>query len=168
MLFALFLNRNSFVPPTVQGNMDERVAVEEQRAVEIAGDSKYQDLWNQYASTRPYLASNPYAEVSSILCRNREAIIGDTLKRASKSPWNESGLPQTESDIDSTLLALAGLLLAKGGSGASSAKDIVGDDMVGSVGAFASFLDERMCVPRDMGEISASTIKALAVELQSS
>ena len=121
--------------------MDERVAVEEQRAVEIAGDPKSQNLWDQYASTRPYLASTPYAEVASILCRNRHAIIGDTLKRASTAPWNDRGLPQTESDIDSTLLAMAGLLLAKGGSDSSPSKDIVGDDMIDSVLAkFINFI----------------------------
>ena len=160
---------NSFVPPNVQGNMDERVSIEEQRAVEIVSDSSYQDLWNQYVSTRPHLAPTPYAEVASILCRNHKAIIGDTLKRA--PTWKERGLPQSEADIDSTLRALAWVLLTKGGLGSSeesssNPRDVVGGEMVDGVAAFASFLDERMCVPRDMGEICAATIKALPVELK--
>jgi hypothetical protein len=83
--------------------------------------------------------------------QNREAIIKDMLNRG-----GDKGLLSSEEEVDSSLRALACVLLDQG----DNVKDVTG------LAAIAKFLDERMCVPRDMGAMSAATIKILASELE--
>jgi glutathione S-transferase len=137
------------VPPQIEANMNE-MARQEALTAEITID---QGLWTEYTASRPYLAATPQAEAAAIITRNREAISVDVLERAGGSALK--GLPTTESDLDVALRALVCVLLEND----EDAKSTLG------VGALATFLDERMCVPRDMGAMSASAIKKLALEL---
>lgn len=138
---------NAFVPPEIEANMEE-LAQKEVRAALTTID---QDLWTEYASTRPYLADTPQAETALVVTRNREAITADTLKRADSSVWKDKGLPTSESELDETMREMVQALI-----------DNEDSFMTPRVGALAGFLDERMCVPRDMGAMSASAIKQLA------
>lgn len=138
---------NAFVPPEIEANMDELA----QKEASVARSCIDVDLWKDYASSRPYLAGTPQAEAALVMTRNREAIVTDTLKRASTSAWKDKGLPTNESDLDGTMREMTQILI-EGRSDSESAQ----------VGALASFLDERMCIPRDMGGMSASAIKQLA------
>lgn len=142
---------NAFVPPEIEANMEE-LAQKEAVAAQSTID---QDLWTEYASCRPYLADTPQAEAALVMTRNREAISVDTLKRADSSPWTEKGLPTSESELDETMRTMVQVLI----EGKENA------DVTTGVGALAAFLDERMCVPRDMGAMSASAIKQLAWKL---
>lgn len=140
---------NAGVPPQIGANMDEMAREEAVNAVSTID----QGLWTEYSSSRPYLAATPEAEAASIMTRNREAISADVLKRAGGSVWE--GLPTTESNVDEALRAMVCVLI-------ENDTDV---KLTPHVGALAGFLDERMCVPRDMGAMSASAIKKLALEV---
>lgn len=154
---------NGGVPPAVVGRMDDlgaeegRVQTEEERC-------RDQGLWDEYRETRPYLAETPSAEAGRVLLGNREAIVVDTLKRA--GALEGKGIPLDEKGLDEAMRALATILIYGDeedgrydeiGTASKEANDVDG------VFAMAKFLDERMCVPRDMGTMSADAIKRLAV-----
>mmetsp|Transcript_122 Transcript_122/g.188 ORF Transcript_122/g.188 Transcript_122/m.188 type:complete len:471 (+) Transcript_122:73-1485(+) len=144
---------NAGLPPQVQGNMEEIQVWEASTAKETI----HVDLWNTYASTRPYVAETPSAEAALIMTQNKDAILRDTLK-------NGSGLlgSSSESELDEIMRAMIYILIHQDGEEAKDAKNVHG------VGEFATFLDERMCVPRDMGSMSAASIKYLAYEMSRS
>lgn len=138
---------NAGLPSDVVRNMDARISYEQEEAKACID----LDVWKDYSSSRPHVASSPHADAASIVTRNRQAIIKDMLKRGC-----DKGIPTSEEEVDSSLRALACILLDKG----ENVKDVPG------LAAIAKFLDERMCVPRDMGAMSAATIKILACELE--
>ena len=153
---------NAGIPPDVIDRMDY-LCVEESRpqtAEERVGD---QTLWDKYRSTRPYLAATPSAEAGRVLLSNREAIIKDTLKR---SATLEGTVPLDEKGLDNAMRALTTLLIYGDKEDgqyedlADAAREAVD---VNGVFEMAKFLDERMCVPRDMGSMSADAIKRLSV-----
>jgi hypothetical protein len=95
---------------------------------------------------------------------NREAIITDTLKRVDS--LKDAGIPLDEKGLDNAMRALASILIYgteedgqydEMATAAKEARDVEG------VFAMAKFLDQRMCVPRDMGMMSADAIKRLSV-----
>ena len=141
---------NAGLPPDVSATMKDRIAVELEQADAIVNSAS----WKDYASTRPFLASNPAAQAALVITRNRKAIVADLLKRKS------ANLPSDESDAEAALESLAQLLL-----GNIHVQDLQ-SSVRKTVGASASFLDERMCVPRDMGAMSAASIKKLSLELR--
>lgn len=134
---------NAGVPPDIVGNMEELMRAETESSLKLVN----QDVWDEYASTRPYVASTPQAQAAMVLVQNREAIVKDTLKRTA---GNGGVLPTTREGLEEAMRGLASCLL-KDTSVSSS-----------SVVALAKFLDERMCVPRDMGAMSAAFIKKVA------
>lgn len=121
---------------------------------------RYLTLWREYAASRPYVASTPQLQVAQIICRNRNAILQDTIKQQAKSRTDMDELPSSTEEVDETMRELVQAL-------------IDGDDGTGltnyscrTVGALASFLVERMCVPRDMGAIPAASLQYMAWQLQ--
>ena len=139
--------------------------VEQQEAIAMGSTkrSEYHNLWKEYISSRPYLASTPEEEAASILCRNRKALTTDTMKRIGKDLFENN-----ETDMDTTLRQLAYVLIEKGKTGQiSNVQESLGMESMEAVASLASFLDERMCVPRDMGEPCAAAFKALPLEIQS-
>ena len=122
-----------------------------------------QTLWDQYVSSssssssspssspsrrkRKYVSSSPSKEAASVLIRNRENIIKDIISKKRKS------LPTDTHELDETMRSLAYLLCNIDG-------DNDNDDDIRNyhnnnnnnnninVKALASFLDDRMCVPR--------------------
>ena len=70
---------NAGLPPAVSQTMKDRVLVEEKEA--CASAETAQTLWNDYASTRPYVAPSPAFQAALTITRNRDAIIKDTVKR---------------------------------------------------------------------------------------
>ena len=102
--------------------------------------------------------------------RNRAAIVADAAKRRALAGASEA-------EIDEALRGVAALLLG------IYAPDLLSDypfsDLVldredafagegdFAIATLASFLDKRMCVPRDMGAPAAASIKSLANNLDS-
>jgi glutathione S-transferase len=146
---------NAGVPVQVGRNIQDLVTAE----VALAASGATIDLgvWNEYSSTRPHVADTPQGQAALTILCNRDAIIRDTVKRAATAPWSASNLPKTETRVEETLKGLVQVLLNP---------DIAGGDPLEAVGALAGFLDERMCVPRDMGAMSAACLKKVAGDLQ--
>ena len=153
---------NAGVPPGVVGRMHD-FNIEESRPQSETERAVDQALWDQYRSTRSYLAYTPSAEAGRVLLGNRDAIVKDTLKCANS--FGKMGVPLDEKGLDDAMRALATILIygsAEDGhyeSLESASKDA---SEVKGVFQMAKFLDQRMCVPRDMGFMSAGAIKRLA------
>lgn len=147
---------NAGLPPQINQNMQDV----QDKELKEAKSCMDQDLWTEYAKLRPYMAETPAAEAARIITTNRDAIIVDTVKRAtSDQKWKETDLPDTSEQVDETLREMADTLL-------NDDFDLLTNASRRTVGSLAAFLDERMCVPRDMGCMSASAIKVLAWNLQ--
>eukprot|EP00957_Ditylum_brightwellii_P207887 15354969-Ditylum_brightwellii.AAC.1 len=88
-------------------------------------------------------------------------IVADILK--SSVATTNFGLPSDEAELDDAMRSLATILCED--------SDTYNDETVQQcrenqyVKALAAFLDHRMCVPRDMGTLSAASIKRLASSL---
>lgn len=143
---------NSGLPPNLQTNIEAR-KIKEQA---LAESRVRQHLWEQYAANRPYVASTPAAEAALVMTRNRKRIVVDIIKQ--KTP----GLPTVEDELDALLKELVNILATTPAGEDYSTGDLENSD---GVQKLAAFLDERMCVPRDMGEMSAACIKDLAYKL---
>lgn len=150
---------NSFTPPQIVSNMDERTQLE----FETAASCIQQDVWERYSTDRPNVASTPGAEAALIMTRNRNRILKDIQKQQQRKKIQAQALPESEEELDATLRGLVSVLLQSEPSDWDTAS-LDNEEMVGSL---AAFLDERMCVPRDMGAMSAACIKDLAWRLSS-
>jgi len=94
-------------------------------------------------------------DAATIMIRNRKAIVKDTTKRLGD---------YTEQDIDLSLQVLVQQLLQWHHD--DEEKILAYGENKDIVANLAAFLDERMCVPRDMGAMSAATIKKLSISLR--
>lgn len=148
---------NAGLPPDIESNIETIISKEEEEARECIDFS----VWDAYAKDRDYVQSTPHREAAAIITRNRKAIIEDTLKQASSSAWKKASLPTSEEAIDAALHAMVSLLLDP------TLIDNQLEESIETVQSLATFLDHRMCVPRDMGVMPAATIKRLAVDLRS-
>jgi len=151
------------VPSDVIGRMDD-LKTEESRAQTEEERVQDQSLWDEYRSTRPQLANTPSAEAGRVLMSNREAIVRDTLKRS--DTLKGIGLPLDETGLDNSMKALAALLIyGSENDGHYEDLNVAAKEAanVNGVVALSKFLDERMCVPRDMGMMSADAIKRISV-----
>ncbi|KAL7427621.1 hypothetical protein ACHAXH_000641 [Discostella pseudostelligera] len=154
---------NSGSIPSLLERMDS-FGVEESRPQTEEKRRKDQALWDAYRSTRPHLANTPSAEAGRVILNNREALVRDILKRA--STLDGAGIPLDEKGLDETMRALASILIyGIQTDGQYNEMEVVSKEAwdVNGVVALAKFLDERMCVPRDMGAMSADAIKRLSV-----
>ena len=156
---------NAGVPPDVIDRMDD-FNVEESRPQTEEERLRDQRLWETYRYTRShYLALTPSAEAGKTLLNNREAIVKDTLKRAGS--LEGTGIPLDEKNLDRAMRALATILIyGAEADGKYDELEQASADAASVDGVYelASFLDERMCVPRDMGAMSAAAIKRLAAQ----
>lgn len=77
-----------------------------------------------------------------------------------------TGIPLDEKGLDSVMLALACILVyGSENDGHYNDLEVASKNAHGVDGVYylARFLDDRMCVPRDMGMMSADAIKRLAL-----
>lgn len=135
---------NAGIPPSVSDRMNDMALAE---SVPLTSDQEeeQQGIWSQYVESRPWIAATPELETASIITKNRKAILSDTLNRGG------SDLPQDMDELDEVLRGLAGTLC-----------DLTDESSFDvDVTALASFLDQRMCVPRDMGSICSGVIKRM-------
>ena len=143
---------NSFIPPDVDGNMDDVIRHEKDTALSVVN----QQVWDEYASTRPYVAASPQAQAAMVILTNRDAILTDTMKRTDM--WS------TTAELDESMRMLVSTLLNNAADKSEGGIEL-DESHVEGVATLAAFLDERMCVPRDMGAMSAGCIKSIAVAL---
>ena len=157
---------NGGMPPDVLDRMDDLVEEEERRPQTEEERVTDQGLWDEYRSARPYLAETPSAEAGRILIKNRDAIVKDARKRAADKSGGITGVPlDDEGGLDEAMRALAAMLVyGDANDGRYEELEAAAEEARGVEGAFAlaAFLDGRMCVPRDMGAMSAGAIKRLS------
>jgi len=137
--------------------MDELIQKEIFQVLDQCSSSTNLEIWKQYAKTRPYVAASPNEEAALIITRNRNAIIKDAVHQR-KIKNNNYDLPTDEEELNAILRELVHVLC-------TNTPDYENLQNAKRVGAFAAFLDERMCVPRDMGCLSAAHIKKIAYEI---
>ncbi|CAE8641295.1 unnamed protein product [Polarella glacialis] len=105
-----------------------------------------ESVWAAYARDRPYVAVTPQVEAAARLLRNRAALSKDAVKRG-----------VSEAEVDHGLRGVAALL-----AGLCNSAVLEGSPAVAAV---AAYLDDRMCVPRDMGLLPSEAIRSLARRL---
>lgn len=153
---------NSGVPFDVAGRMND-IWLEESKPQSEDERIRDQKLWEEYTATRPHLAQTPSAEAGSVLVKNRNLIVKDTLKRVDL--LKDMNMPLDEKGLDEAMRALAAILIyGKKEDGKYNELEAASDEAfnVRGVLELALFLDQRMCVPRDMGSMSADAIKRVA------
>ena len=140
-------------PP--RGGPDERgdprggaLVLTEAEAVAAYGDGAVSDeLWAEYARERPHVAPSAAAEAAAALERNAAAIVRDAEKQLALPPGTKAR------EYEAALRAVAAALL----------DDAAVDEarQTPFAAAFLDHLDERICVPRDLGAPPAAAIRAL-------
>ena len=165
------------VPPQIRHNMVmlQQQTVEQllEQVKNVAIRQHEQQLWDAFLAERPYnLAATPASEAAHVILRNRQAILRDALQRVTASNDHNirdglstavfSVLPTTESGLDTALRRLVQILLHMDDDDHGLDSSTLDDIMPPDVGALAMYLDERMCVPRDMGALSAKRIAQIA------
>lgn len=144
------------VPSLVSDRMEQLDREERAPLTDEAKQIEY-ELWDNYRAKRPWMACTPSSEAAATLIRNREAIIKDISSRNGSSATDK--LPSSQAELDEAMRTLANLLINENMTTEAQKSDIAN---IKEAQALAAFLDERMCVPRDMGRISAACIKRLA------
>ena len=151
---------NGGVPMDVSNRMSDMKFVES-KPLSQKEEEKTQQVWDLYSSSRPWVAGTPAAEAASVMTRNCKAIIKDLEKRRAS---NEDMKLWTEEQVDEAMRAMVTLLCQDLEDFGEDLNGLM-EDYVEDVGVLATYLDNRMCVPRDMGCLSAATIKRLIPQL---
>ena len=169
------------VPTAISSHMDEivRSGIEVDQARTVIDF----DVWTTYkeSSRRRVVANTPHEEAASIIVENRQKIVDDIMKqqqqqqrqqsRSKYAPYLEAlSSLSSRDELDDLLLQLAILLKDTGRRrlkeppppSSSGDDDNISSKISPEIIDLASFLDERMCVPRDMGCMPASSIKLIA------
>mmetsp|Transcript_12318 Transcript_12318/g.29610 ORF Transcript_12318/g.29610 Transcript_12318/m.29610 type:complete len:481 (-) Transcript_12318:24-1466(-) len=173
LTMAGYGNAGNNVPPNIQTHMDDIVSrgTELEQARSIVDF----DVWKTYKESRRnngqvvvVVANTPHEEAASVVVQNRQRLVEDIMKQQSRLKTKSTNsnyvsyleaLPSSYDQLDDLLLELALLLKDTGQNGLKEPDTKAASE---SVTCLASFLDERMCVPRDMGCMPASTIKLIA------
>jgi len=133
-----------------------------------------QRLWTAYAETRPGVARTPAAEAAATIVRNAAALARDALVRTTP-------VIGSEAEADAALRHVAALLLLRTPhndeaetAGMNAAPPASTDPRIQAqvspcsaapptahVDALLAYLDDRLCVPRDMGAPAAAALRAL-------
>jgi glutathione S-transferase len=152
---------NAGVPPIIQANMDRLIAkeIDESRRAMTYGPA----LWKEYAKGRPYLAQkSPSDQAALTIVQNHNAICADAFRRCGGTDKQWTSLPELEADMKSLVMALMTDATSSAGAAATAASSKV-VPVSRTVKQLATFLTERMCVPRDMGCLPAAAIHVLSL-----
>jgi len=146
------------VPSLVSSRIEEN-NVKDTAPLSNEEREEQQRLWDEYASSRPYVAASPGREAASVLIRNRDMIVKD-IEKIVQTKSNKFELPAGK-DLDATMRSLA-CILCEERYDENCLEECQSDKHVQQL---AAFLDFRMSVPRDMNALSAAYFKRLAVAL---
>lgn len=131
-------------PPLEFGRNGEKSSAQARSDVSAA-------QWTAYASSRAHVASDASAECAAHLIRNRQSV-ADDAQAALRFPSAEQ--------IDIPLRALTWLL-----SGSMLQSDALAVKRTAGLQELIEFLDQRVCVPRDMGAPEAAALTRLRIDL---
>eukprot|EP00527_Entomoneis_sp_CCMP2396_P003325 CAMPEP_0198144192 /NCGR_PEP_ID=MMETSP1443-20131203/13990_1 /TAXON_ID=186043 /ORGANISM="Entomoneis sp., Strain CCMP2396" /LENGTH=474 /DNA_ID=CAMNT_0043807545 /DNA_START=59 /DNA_END=1483 /DNA_ORIENTATION=+ len=155
VLFMAGFGNGGMVPIEIKGNKDNLIQRDKENMSQM-NEASDLEIWQAYASTRPYVADTPQAQAAQIICSNRQVILKDTLKRGGDTSTASS----SEEELDETMRELVEVLLG------NADETSLTNDSRRAVGALVAFLNERMCVPRDMGATPAAVLEHLEWKLQ--
>ena len=134
------------------------LALGEIEAAECFGSVAVSDArWQEYASrAAAAVAPSPAAEAAVTIVRNRELVLRDAQAcRALPADADAAA-------YDAALRAVVCMLAADGDTSAcTSDADAAGSEATPGADGLAAYLDERLCVPRDMGAPAALAIRQL-------
>jgi glutathione S-transferase len=156
---------NGGMPLDVSDRMEE-YKIQEGQALTKEQKEHEQHIWDMYSSTRPWVASSPALEAASIMTRNRSPIVKDIGKRAGLSESGSDLAAYSEDQIDEAMRAMVCLLCRDESEFNHEGMINSCKDYTNIVKSLATYLDDRMCVPRDMSSRSAATIKRLIPQLE--
>jgi len=187
LTMAGFGNAGS-IPSLVKGRMDDVSLQEYTTAISatarssnsstMSAQEEEQRIWDRFALNRPWIMDSPSREVCAIIAHNRKAIMMDMLKRNWKSQGSSGSSEidnegegnkkiNEEEEVDVTLRALICKLLIDTELSEKQEQVEKNDhfdyEEQHMIQTAASFLDQRMCVPRDMGIPCASVMKRLII-----
>ena len=139
-------------------------ATEDEAAAAYGAAPVSEDLWASYAAGRPHVAPSAALEAAAMLMRNVEAVTRDAIQ------YRALPADSSASDYDDALRMLVAILMAEDSGAEGRAEGSLygatgsvsdGDGAVSAmaVSAMASYLDDRICVPRDMGAPPAAAIR---------
>ena len=119
-------------------------------------------LWQAYAAGRPYVASTPQIELAAHFLRNHQLLVTDITAATGAAPER----------ADAHLRALAWLLTSPDGD-AGPSQDMLSMLVSPSVPsmpqeslrATAEYLEERVCVPRDVCAPAATALSRLTSQI---
>ena len=126
------------------------------------------DTWAEYAGSRPEVAGTPAEEAAACLLSRAAPIVEDAIKYEALPTGACTGAG-SHADYESALHAIAGLLLLSGAAQQHDMKEKREEEeeeeeelwRVAGVPQLLEYLDERMCVPRDLGAPAAESIRSL-------
>ena len=107
--------------------------------------------WEEYAERRPHVGRCVGRETAAHLIRHREAVARDACRGM--------GLGGDLAAVDSPLRALVWLLADASGADEAGARNTEG------LRPLLAYLDERVCVPRDVGAPVAAALSQLLVDV---
>lgn len=152
---------NAGIPAELNGNIDT-VLQNEDRLAREATRNTGKVMWSRYRDDgRDYLADTPSKQVALTITRNRKAIVADALKQAGRGNKHLVDLGQDESAVDAALFELADALANDDLDKEFDEKNVKFESD-SAAASMARFLDDRICVPRDMGAIPSGYLKVLA------
>lgn len=154
---------NAGVPLDVSKRMSD-AKYEEARALSIDEKERIQSLWEKYCMSRPWMATSPAAEAASVMTRNRSAIMKDIEKRAVIS--HPLLAECTQDGVDVAMRAMVCLLCQDDLDFRDCELNTRCMSYKEDIVLVATYLDDRMCVPRDMGCLSAAALKRLIPTVQ--
>ena len=155
---------NAGVPMDVSKRMEDVQHEERQPLTDFERENE-QRIWDMFSSSRPWVASSAAIEAASVMTRNRDAIIKDIEKRIGKDDQYSDLAACSEDEIDEAMRAMICLLCEDEQDFHYGLVDGA-KDYATVVRNLAMYLDNRMCVPRDMGSHSAATIKRLIPRME--
>ena len=157
------LHRDPWWPPAdlwhprdTVGPKGELLISEAECAEAFGGTAVTGEVWARYAAARPHVASSPAGEAAVALVRNRREILADAARWAEEVGYVVCSVEE----LDMGLQTLAWIL--SGGDDLSQREELLDST---SVVLLSEYLNERLCVPRDMGAPAAAAIRELSYEL---
>lgn len=119
-------------------------------------------LWRDYARSRQEVALSPALQAVAVIVANRQAIVDDARRRPmvyGRVPFVHDAFSAEQ--IETALRTLASLLTA-----AADDRKWRRAPATPAVKEVAAYLDERLCVPRDMGAPPAAEVHRVRVRLE--
>ena len=126
--------------------LDDTTCVEVYGSVDV---SKF--TWQAYAKLRPSIGPTPATQAALVLLQNYKAVSFDAEQWMKEQGYDESELDSLDEDLREIMCALLNI-----DDGTQSDSEINNLSL-----ALLTYLDSRVCVPRDMGAPVANCIRQL-------